>query len=220
MICVCGDIPVPAVVVQPGVYRCFVSQQSLGLVNFYISLDGIKPISQVLNFEYRASSSLKSEVPSEAHSKREKVQLQMRLSCLLFCSSKSLHILSGKVSPHAVNEAKKFACKTANISNSCADLIKSIESGRARLSEAENSLLELTFRIRLKEWLQERILEGSKPAKCDSHGQGVIHLCAILGYTWAIHLFSWSGLSLDYRDKYGWTALHWAAYLGKYEFNP
>ncbi|XP_073225086.1 calmodulin-binding transcription activator 5-like isoform X1 [Cicer arietinum] len=48
-----------------------------------------------------------------------------------------------------------------------------------------------------------------------SKGQSVIHLCAILGYTWAVTLFSWSGLSLDFRDKFGWTALHWAAYYGR-----
>ncbi|KAG6575104.1 Calmodulin-binding transcription activator 5, partial [Cucurbita argyrosperma subsp. sororia] len=49
----------------------------------------------------------------------------------------------------------------------------------------------------------------------DVNGQGVIHLCAILGYTWAVHLFVWSGLSINFRDKSGWTALHWAAYYGR-----
>ncbi|KAG5573986.1 hypothetical protein H5410_063752 [Solanum commersonii] len=65
------------------------------------------------------------------------------------------------------------------------------------------------------EWLLERVIEGCKISEHDEEGQGVIHLCAILGYTWAVYLFSWSGLSLDYRDKYGWTALHWAAYYGR-----
>lgn len=37
----------------------------------------------------------------------------------------------------------------------------------------------------------------------------------MLGYTRAVYLYSLSGLSLDYRDKFGWTALHWAAYYGR-----
>ncbi|GAV70877.1 IQ domain-containing protein/CG-1 domain-containing protein/Ank_2 domain-containing protein [Cephalotus follicularis] len=76
-------------------------------------------------------------------------------------------------------------------------------------------LFELTLKNRLKEWLLERIVGGHKSTEYDDKGQGVIHLCAILGYTWAIRLFSLSGLSLDFRDKLGWTALHWAARYGR-----
>ncbi|KAI7727945.1 hypothetical protein M8C21_015487 [Ambrosia artemisiifolia] len=56
---------------------------------------------------------------------------------------------------------------------------------------------------------------GSKIPGRDDQGQGVIHMCAILDYTWAIFPYSWSGLSIDFRDKFGWTALHWAAHYGR-----
>ncbi|KAL1152043.1 hypothetical protein V6Z11_A09G081300 [Gossypium hirsutum] len=140
LFCVCGDVCNPAEIIQVGVYRSVLPQHSPGLVNLYMSLDGHKPISQVLSFEYRVPLSHDPLVPVEDESRWKEFRLQMRLAYLLFSTSKSLNILSGL---------------------------------------------------------------------------GVLHLCAILGYTWAIHLFSWSGLSLDFRDKRGWTALHWAAFYGR-----
>lgn len=214
MFCVCGEVRVPVEFVQAGVYRCLLSPHSPGLLHLYMSLDGHKPISQVLNFEYRTQ--LHAPVASsEDKSKWEEFQVQMRLAHLLFSSFKGLNILSSKVPPNSLKEAKKFALKSENISNSWAYLFKSIGDKRTSFPEAKDCLFELTLKNKLKEWLLERVVEGCKTTEYDVHGQGVIHLCAILGYTWAILLFSWAGLSLDFRDKYGWTALHWAAYYGR-----
>jgi hypothetical protein len=140
----------------------------------------------------------------------------MRLAYLLFSTSKTLNVLSSKVSPAKLKEAKKFAHKTSNISNSWAYLIKSIEDSRISVAQAKDGLFELSLKNTIKEWLLERVLEGCKTTEYDAQGLGVIHLCAIIGYTWAVYLFSWSGLSLDFRDKHGWTAMHWAAYYGRY----
>ena len=193
-----------------------VSPHSPGLVNLCLSLDGSKPISQILNFEYRAPSVHDSVVFSEDKSKWEEFHLQMRLAYLLFSTSKTLNVLSSKVSPAKLKEAKKFALKTSNISNSWAYLIKSIEDSRISVAQAKDGLFELSLKNTIKEWLLERVLEGRKTTEYDDQGLGVIHLCAIIGYTWAVYLFSWSGLSLDFRDKHGWTALHWAAFYGRY----
>ncbi|KAJ0735481.1 putative transcription factor CG1-CAMTA family [Helianthus annuus] len=116
LFCVCGDVCVPAEIIQTGVFRCMITPQTPGIVNLFLSLDGHKPISQ---------------------------------------------------------------------------------------------------QMVLLEWLLERVLEGSKIVDRDDEGQGVIHLCAVLDYNWAIYPYSWSGLSLDFRDKFGWTALHWAAHYGR-----
>ncbi|XP_040959182.1 calmodulin-binding transcription activator 5 isoform X3 [Gossypium hirsutum] len=215
LFCVCGDVCYPVETIQVGVYRCLLSQHAPGLVKLYMSLDGHKPISQVLNFEYHAPLLHDPVVPLEDKSRWEEFRLQMRLAYLLFSTSKSLSILSGKVSPNSLKEAKKFAQKTSNISNSWTYLIQSIEENRASFTQAKDSLFEIALKNRLKDWLLERIIYGSKTTEYDAQGQGVIHLCAIIGYAWAIYLFSWSGLSLDFRDKHGWTALHWAAYYGR-----
>ncbi|XP_059632783.1 calmodulin-binding transcription activator 5-like [Cornus florida] len=213
--CVCGNARVPAEMVQPGVFRCLVSPHAPGLVNFYLSSDGQKPISQVLTFEYRAPLMHDRIVCSDDKSKWEEFEVQMRLAQLLFSRSKSLNILSSEVSQNALKQAKIFARKTAHIADSWADMIKSIGSTKNSFPQAKDSLFELTLKSKLQEWLLERIVEGSKISDHDDQGQGVIHLCAILGYTWAVNPFLLSGLSLDYRDKFGWTALHWAAYYGR-----
>lgn len=213
--CVCGDVCVPAEIVQVGVFRCHVSPRAPGLVNFYLSFDGHKPISQVLTFEYRSTLLCDPTVPAEEMFKLEEFRVQMRLAHLLFSTSRSLNILSSKVKPNVLKEASNYALKTAHIASSWARLIKSIEDDKISYSQAKDNLFELVLKNRLQEWLLERIFEGRRTFDRDEHGQGIIHLCSILGYTWAVYLFSSSGLSLDYRDKFGWTALHWAAYCGR-----
>ncbi|KAK3008546.1 hypothetical protein RJ639_013391, partial [Escallonia herrerae] len=214
LFCVCGDAFVPVEVVQPGVFRCLVLPSKAGVVKLYMSFDGYNPISQVLDFEYRTPENCNSLLQSK--DKWEEFQVQMRLARLLFSTSKSLNILSSRVSPNALKEAKVFTRKTLHIvDDSWAYLIKSIEDNSVSFSRAKDSLFELSLQNRLQEWLLERVVEGHKISDRDDQGQGIIHLCSILGYTWAISPFSWSGLSLDYRDKYGWTALHWAAYYGR-----
>ncbi|CAN0855512.1 Calmodulin-binding transcription activator 5 [Linum grandiflorum] len=215
LVCVCGDDFVPTEVVQAGVYRCFLPPHSPGLVNLCLSLDGHKPVSQVLNFEYRRPAQHDVAVSKDENSKWEHFHLQMRLACLLLSTSKSLNLLSSKISPSNLKEAKKFASRTSTISGNWSHLFKSIEENRVSLAQAKDDMFEITLKNILKEWLLERVAEGCKATEYDAEGLGVIHLCARLGYTWAIYLYSWSGLSLDYRDKHGWTALHWAAYYGR-----
>lgn len=201
--------------VQVGVYRCFLSPHSPGLVHLYMSLDGRKPISQIVSFEYQAPVLPKPVVSSAEKSLWEEFQVQIRLAHLLFSTSKSLNILSSKVSPNTLKEAKKFSVKTSHITSSFTYWMKSIQGNRTSVQEAKESLFEHALQNRLREWLLERVVEGRKTTEYDGQGQGVVHLCAILQYTWAINLFQLAGLSLDFRDKHGWTALHWAAYCGR-----
>ncbi|KAH1209075.1 hypothetical protein AAZX31_15G136700 [Glycine max] len=214
LLCVCGDVSVPVEIVQVGVYRCCVPPHSPGLVNLYLSFDGHKPISQVVNFEYRTPILHEPTASMEEKYNWNEFRLQMRLAHLLFASDTSLNIFSSKVSPNALKEARRFSFKTSYISKSWQYLMKSIDDNTIPFSKVKDSLFETALKNKLKEWLLERIILGRKSTEYDAQGQGVIHLCAMLGYSWAISLFSWSGLSLDFRDKFGWTALHWAASYG------
>lgn len=212
----CGDSVVPVEVVQAGVYRSLISPQTPGPVNLFLTFDGHKPVSQVLTFEFRAPIQPKGFISAENTDNWEEFQLQLRLSRLLFSSSKDLSIYSSKPSQNALKEAKVFAKKTSAVSQEWGKLCKMIEEAKMSFPQAKERLFELTLENRLHEWLLEKVATGCKKTDRDEQGQGVIHLCAVLGYTWAVRLFSRSSLSLDYRDKYGWTALHWAAYYGRY----
>ncbi|KEH32339.1 calmodulin-binding transcription activator [Medicago truncatula] len=215
LICVCGDASVPAEIVQDGVYRCWVPPHSPGFVNLYLSFDGHNPISQVVTFEYRTPVLHDPVASMEEKNNWDEFQLQMRLSYLLFAKQQSLDVISSKVSLSRLKEAREFSLKTSFISNTWQYLMKSTLDNKIPFSQAKDALFGIALKNRLKEWLSEKIVLGCKTTEYDAQGQSVIHLCAILEYTWAITLFSWSGLSLDFRDKFGWTALHWAAYYGR-----
>ncbi|XP_076944351.1 calmodulin-binding transcription activator 6-like [Bidens hawaiensis] len=215
LFCVCGDVCVPAEVIQPGVFQCIITPQSPGTVNLFLSLDGHKPISQLTAFDFRAPPTNTSIPVLDEKPDWQELQVKMRLAHLLFSTSKSLNILSSKIPPKIQKEAIIFTQKTRNIVNSWDYLVSSVKEKGISFQRAKNSLFELTLQNRLLEWLLERVLEGCKLVDRDDEGQGVIHLCAILDYNWAIYPYSWSGLSMDFRDKFGWTALHWAAHHGR-----
>ncbi|KAD5802999.1 hypothetical protein E3N88_14359 [Mikania micrantha] len=215
LFCVCGDICVPAQRIQSGVFRCLITPQSPGTMNLFLSLDGRQPISQHMVFDFRAPPTSTSIPVLDEKPDWQELQIKMRLAHLLFSSSKSLNILSSKIPQKTQKEAIMFAQKTRHIVYSWDYLVNSIKGKGIPFVQAKNSLFELTLQNRLLEWLLERILEGCKSVDRDDEGQGVIHLCAILDYNWAIYPYSWSGLSLDFRDKFGWTALHWAAHYGR-----
>ncbi|PWA72822.1 hypothetical protein CTI12_AA264700 [Artemisia annua] len=48
----------------------------------------------------------------------------------------------------------------------------------------------------------------------DERQQGIIHLAAALGYEWAISPVVATGMSPNFRDAHGRTALHWASFYG------
>lgn len=218
MYCVFGEICVEAEMVQPGVYRCKALPQPPGLVNLFLTMDGHTPISQVLSFDYRCLPNIQLDDPVISSEddynklKWEEYQVQKRLAYLLFATSNSMNIVSSRITPKSLNEAKRFAFLTSPLIEK--DWLNLFANEVSSASTREN-FLELVLRNKLQEWLLLKVAEGCKITGHDSQGQGVLHLCAILNYTWAVRLYSLSGLSLDFRDIHGWTALHWAAHCGR-----
>uniref|UniRef100_A0ACD5V1C6 Uncharacterized protein n=1 Tax=Avena sativa TaxID=4498 RepID=A0ACD5V1C6_AVESA len=208
-----GDNCVAANMVQTGVYRFMVGPHTPGRVDFYLTLDGKTPISELLSFEYRSMpvSSVQTALkPLEDEYTKSKLQMQMRLARLLFITNKK------KIAPRLLVEGSKVSnLMSASPEKEWMDLWKIASDSEGTHVPATEDLLELVLRNRLQEWLLERVIGGHKSTGRDDLGQGPIHLCSFLGYTWAIRLFSASGFSLDFRDSSGWTALHWAAYHGR-----
>ncbi|KAI3974640.1 hypothetical protein MKX01_029630 [Papaver californicum] len=160
--CVFGDVCFPAERIAMRVFRCTSFPHYPGFVNFYLSLDGYTPISQVLN-------------------------------------------------------TKLFPSISSSIDKDWEFLSESIRENKIYMSQSKNMLTEFTLKSKLKEWILERVVEGRKTSSRDHEGLGVIHLCTILDYKWAVQMYSSSGLSLDFRDAFSWTALHWSAFYGRKE---
>ncbi|KZV52473.1 calmodulin-binding transcription activator 2 [Dorcoceras hygrometricum] len=77
-------------------------------------------------------------------------------------------------------------------------------------------LLEKQLKEKFCYWLlQRRNEEDTGPMVVDDMGQGILHLAAALGFNWVFKSIIIPGVSLDFRDVNGWTALHWAAFYGR-----
>ncbi|KAI3883300.1 hypothetical protein MKX03_003444 [Papaver bracteatum] len=84
----------------------------------------------------------------------------------------------------------------------------------SRLRQCDNK--DTHTEIILREFLHEWIFDDRKSAySLDDEGQGVIHIVASLGYAWAIGILGRLQFILDFKDAFGWTPLHWAAFHGR-----
>lgn len=102
---------------------------------------------------------------------------------------------------------RKLASVLVTNENDCQALIK-------KLKKCDN--IDTHSEIILREYLKEWIFEGCRRGNAtNKKTHAVIHLCASLGYAWAIAIFKRFAFSLDTKDETGWTPLHWAAYYGR-----
>jgi calmodulin-binding transcription activator len=79
------------------------------------------------------------------------------------------------------------------------------------------SLMEKLLKDKLQNLvLKERIVNREGMHVLPKNYHGIIHLISGLGFNWGLNLLLDSGVNVNYRDKNGWTALHWAARFGRY----
>lgn len=221
--CVIGDRCVPACPLQVGVYRITASIHLPSSVDLFLTLDGHTRISQIISFEYRSLANppfdSKEKNPKDCTDGIRDDKILLRLVHLLFTTTNNYSVLSNKLSLSSMRDVKKFnSATTSFLENQWKRFFNSNEDVGIISSIINRDFFELILKNKLQEWILLRMAEGCRFPSHDQQGQGIIHLCAMLDYTWAIRLFSLSSLSLDFRDKHGWTPLHWATYYGRYTF--
>jgi calmodulin-binding transcription activator len=210
--CMFGDIEVPAEVLTDGTLRCYAPTHQSGRVPFYVTCSNRVACSEVREFEYRDSD---AQYMDTSHSQAigvNEMHLHIRLEKLLSLGPEDNHMLvssSGSEKHELIN-----AINTLMLDGKWSD--PESLSVKEEVSIAKDQGLKKIVKKKLHYWLLCKVNDDGKgPNLLCKEGQGVIHLVAALGYDWAIRPTIVAGVNVNFRDAHGWTALHWAASLGR-----
>ncbi|XP_074312987.1 calmodulin-binding transcription activator 2 isoform X2 [Silene latifolia] len=190
--CMFGEVEVPADVLGNGILCCYAPPHNVGRVPFYVTCSNRCACSQVREFEFLVESQDRNNGNASFNDVKEK-QLILQLERLLSMRS------SGNLD--ASNYIKQ----------------QPVVNKIFLLMEDELCLgVENHLKEKLLSWLLDKVSEDGKgPNILDEEGQGLLHLAAALGYDWIIPATLAAGVSVNFRDINGWTALHWAASFGR-----
>ncbi|XP_024983261.1 calmodulin-binding transcription activator 2-like isoform X2 [Cynara cardunculus var. scolymus] len=204
--CMFGEIEVPAELVTENTIRCQVPFHAAQRVPFYITCGNRLACSEVREFEY-------VEKPAEHPVDEDELVLMIRLSKLL----SSLGIQRKWLGCSMMN------CEKCKLKDVICSLVRDKERSWKRITEAfKGNSEELLIQNLLKDKLYEQLLPEAHETcqglrMLDEKGQGVIHLVSALGYEWAVGPIVAAGVSSNFRDARGRTALHWASLYGREE---
>lgn len=212
--CMFGDVEVHLDIIQEGVLCCKSPLHLPGKVALCITNGNREACSEIREFEYRVESSIcpgcKSS-PSEAHGRTEELLLLSRFVQMLLSDSPLLQEDSSLPETSLPKNSKSD-------DESCSHIIEAILDGSGTSLEAINGLVQVLLKDKLHQWLSIRS-KFNDQASCSlsKKEQGIIHTVAALGYVWALNPILSCGVSINFRDINGWTALHWAARFGRCE---
>lgn len=209
-----GDIEVPIQIIQEGVICCEAPPYPSGKVTLCITSANRESCSEVREFEYRDKTSSCTECSTshrETTMTSEELLLLVRLSKLLLCNSLK-HRGDDGMEQRTVSQKGNFN------EDSWSLIVESLLVGSGTSAGTINWLLQEYVRDKLVKWVSSRTKEQSRESSCllSKKEQGIIHMIAGLGYEWALTPILNSGVSINFRDINGWTALHWAARFGRY----
>ncbi|PIN11877.1 hypothetical protein CDL12_15515 [Handroanthus impetiginosus] len=213
--CMFGELEVPAEIVADGVLQCHTPLHEMGRVPFYITCSNRLACSEVREFEFRSSSVQDVDIGDVGSITSNETLLHMRFGKLLSlgsntpptsvqCSSAETSKLCGKISALLKDDTE------------WEQMLNLTKQDDFSEDKVKDQLLQKLLKEKLHVWLLQKVAEGGKgPSVLDEGGQGVLHFAAALGYDWAIPPTIAAGVSVNFRDANGWTALHWAAYYGR-----
>ncbi|KAL9414496.1 hypothetical protein AB3S75_042878 [Citrus x aurantiifolia] len=211
--CMFAEVEVLAEVLADGVLCCRIPPHAVGRVPFYITCSNRLACSEVREFDYIVGSVKDADISDIYGSSTSESFLHLRLE----------RILSMRSSPQ--NHLSEGLCEKQKLISKIIQLKEEEESYQMVEANPEKNLsqhvekyqiLQKIMKEKLYSWLLRKVCEDGKgPCILDDEGQGVLHLAASLGYDWAIKPTVTAGVSINFRDLSGWTALHWAAYCGR-----
>ncbi|KAD7117535.1 hypothetical protein R6Q59_005849 [Mikania micrantha] len=204
--CMFGEMEVPAEVVADGVLCCHTPDHKPGRVHFYVTCSNRLACSEVREFEFQVEENNNIQGINRDNFS----ELHLRF----------VKLLSLQDSVTRVDDPELMSQLGSLIQEDNSEwdqMLKFTTSEEEFFSEkARNQLSEKLLREKLHAWLVQKVAEGGKGASVlDEGGQGVLHFAGALGYDWAIPPTVAAGVSINFRDVNGWTALHWAAYCGR-----
>ncbi|PON81899.1 Notch [Trema orientale] len=211
--CMFGELEVPAEVLAYGILCCHAPPHRDGPVPFYVTCSNRLACSEVREFDYKLGSTKDLEIMDIYNGSTIELSLHLRLEKLL-----SL----GSVNPTSFNfgsvtEKQNLIYKIISLKEED-ESYPQVDHNEKDSSqyEVKDHLLTKLMKEKLYSWLLHKATEDGKgPNILDGEGQGVLHLAAALGYDWAIKPIVTAGVSINFRDINGWTALHWAAFYGR-----
>ncbi|CAA7401672.1 unnamed protein product [Spirodela intermedia] len=214
--CMFGEIEVPAEVSGDSILICYAPPHKSGRVDFYVTCSNRLACSEIREFQYRVTHPQYTGL-SDSYMGYPSEVLHMRFEKLLSldfeCDQEPVSRMSG--------EKLQLSNKIGSLLREDDDdewskMLKLTSDLDPFPGEKMDPSLERALKEKLHAWLIYKIAEDGKgPTVLDKEGQGVIHLAAALGYYWAVAPTIVAGVSIDFRDVHGWTALHWAAYCGR-----
>lgn len=211
--CMFGEVEVPAEVLANGVLCCHAPPYSVGPVPFYVTCSNRLACSEVREFEYRVGSTKDIDVAVIYSDGTTERLLHLRLERLLSLTSVIPSHFGEDVTVKRDTISKVISLKEEEEYHQMAEQTSQKDLSQHEMKE---HLLKMLMKEKLYAWLLHKVFEDGKgPSVLDDKGQGVLHLAAALGYDWAIKPIVTSGVSINFRDINGWTALHWAAFCGR-----
>ncbi|KAI3448258.1 hypothetical protein Pfo_004923 [Paulownia fortunei] len=209
-----GELEVPAEVLADGILCCRAPLHKPGVVPFYVTCSNRLACSELREFEYRFAPDRNIGSVDVNGDSATVMHLYQRFEMILCLEPVGSPVSSAGNDFEKQSVIHKIISLIEEENNQEAKL--TLENDTSHLKEIGELLLEKQLKEKFYSWLLHRVTEDGKgPTIIDEGGQSVLHLAAALGFNWALQPIIVSGVSIDFRDVNGWTALHWAAFYGR-----